>query len=57
VQDQSIARRVFHPADYLKPDQDKERGFPGNRDMDINLRLDTTDLKPAGYRLFLFYPQ
>jgi predicted Zn finger-like uncharacterized protein len=57
IQDQSIARRVFHPADYLKPDQDENRGLPGNRDLDIRLHLDTTDLRPAGYRLFLYYPE
>ena len=57
VQDQSIARRVFHPADYLNAGEDEKKGFPGNRDLDINLHLDTTDLRPAGYRLFLFYPQ
>jgi len=54
--DQPIARRVFFPADYLKAGEDEIRGFPANRDLDIKLHLDTTDLKPSGYRLFLFYP-
>jgi predicted Zn finger-like uncharacterized protein len=56
LQDQSIARRVFLPADYLKVGEDEKQGFPANRDLDIKLHLDTTDLKPSGYRLFLFYP-
>jgi hypothetical protein len=56
LQDQSIARRVFLPADYLKTADDAKQGFPANRDLDIKLHLDTTDLKPTGYRLFLFYP-
>lgn len=56
VQDQPVARRVFRPADYLKAGQDEKQGFPANRDLDIKLHLDTTDLKPSGYRLFLFYP-
>jgi predicted Zn finger-like uncharacterized protein len=56
VQDQSIARRVFNPADYLKTGEDTKLGFPANRDLDIRLRMDTADLKPSGYRLFLFYP-
>lgn len=56
VQDQPVARRVFRPADYLKTGQDEKQGFPANRDLDIKLHLDTTDLKPSGYRLFLFYP-
>jgi predicted Zn finger-like uncharacterized protein len=56
VQDQPVARRVFRPADYLRAGQDEKQGFPANRDLDIKLHLDTTDLKPSGYRLFLFYP-
>lgn len=56
VQDQTIARRVFLPEDYLKTGEDAKPGFPANRDLDIKLHLDTTDLKPSGYRLFLFYP-
>ena len=56
-QDQAIARRVFHPADYLKKDENPKLGVPANRDLDIRLRLDTTDLKPSGYRVFLFYPK
>lgn len=56
LQDQAIARRVFHPADYLKAGADEKLGTPANRDLDIRLRLDTDDLKPSGYRLFLFYP-
>jgi len=56
VQDQPVARRVFRPADYLKAGVDEKQGFPPNRDLDIKLHLDTTDLKPSGYRLFLFYP-
>lgn len=56
MQDQVIARRVFQPADYLKTADSEKLGIPPNRDFDIRLRLDTTDLKPSGYRLFLFYP-
>lgn len=55
-QDQAVARRVFQPGDYLKAGDNEQRGIPANRDFDIRLRLDTTDLKPSGYRLFLFYP-
>jgi predicted Zn finger-like uncharacterized protein len=57
MQDQALARRVFQPADYLKTGAAEKQGIPANRDLDIKLRLDTTDLKPSGYRLFLFYPQ
>ena len=57
LQDHAIARRVFRPADYVKAGADEKQGIPSNRELDIKLHLDTTDLKPAGYRLFIFYPQ
>lgn len=55
--DDVIARRTFHPADYLKDEDELELGIGHNRERDIALRLDTTDLRPSGYRLLLFYPQ
>lgn len=57
TQDNAIARRTFAPADYLPAEEEQTRGFPANREANIKLHLNTTDLKPAGYRLFLFYPQ
>ena len=57
IQDNAVARRNFSPADYLPPKENGKQGFPANREATINLHLNTTDLKPAGYRLFLFYPQ
>jgi len=57
TQDNALARRSFEPADYLPPTSDPKPGFPANRESSIKLHLNTTDLKPAGYRLFLFYPQ
>lgn len=57
IQDNAIARRAFGPGDYLAPGEDEQRGFPANREASIKLHFNTTDLKPAGYRLFLFYPQ
>lgn len=56
LQDQIVARRVFRPVDYLKTGEDEKTGIHANRDLDIKLHLDTDDLKPSGYRLFLFYP-
>ncbi len=57
LQDQPVARRIFRPADYLKSGNELSRGLAANQELDIALRLDTTDLKPAGYRLLLFYPK
>ena len=57
TQDNALARRFFGPADYMPTGADEKRGFPANREANIKLHLNTTTLKPAGYRLFLFYPQ
>ncbi|TNC98874.1 MAG: MJ0042 family finger-like protein [Gallionellaceae bacterium] len=57
TQDAAIARRVFQPADYLKTGDEMQKGLAANRELALALRIDTSDLRPAGYRLFLFYPQ
>lgn len=57
TQDKALARRVFRPAEYLKAGEDEKQGVPANRETSVKLHLDTTDLKPTGFRLFLFYPQ
>ena len=55
LQDNALARRIFKPADYLPAQQNIPAGFPANQELGIKLRLDTTDLKPVGYRLVLYY--
>jgi len=55
TQDQAIARRSFKPKDYLPTSENETSGFPANMELNITLHLDTTDLKPVGYRLALFY--
>lgn len=52
-----IARRYFHPAMYLKQKTDEKIGLAANRDANVHLKLDTGDLKPTGFKLFLFYPR
>ncbi len=54
--DAALARRIFPPSQYLKPGEDEKLGLAASREISIKLHLDTTDLKPTGYRLFLFYP-
>lgn len=54
--DEALARRIFPPAEYLKPSEDEKLGLLPNHEIGIKLHLDTADLKPIGYRLFLFYP-
>jgi hypothetical protein len=55
TQDRVVGRRVFIPAEYLKASEDPQRGLSSNREIAIQLHLDTFDLKPSGYKLFLFY--
>ena len=54
--DAAIARRIFQPMEYLGYGEDAKTGLSPTRELGIKLHLDTTDLRPSGYRLFLFYP-
>ncbi len=56
TQDQMIARRIFTPGEYAKG-ADLNRGMAPNEEVTVKLNLDLGDLKAAGYRVFLFYPQ
>ncbi len=53
--EQSVARRVFLPAEYLSPTAQTD-GFKAGTELPIQLYLDTGALRAAGYRLYLFYP-
>ncbi|MBI5909759.1 MAG: DUF3426 domain-containing protein [Betaproteobacteria bacterium] len=55
-QDKPLARRIFRPADYLPVTESETTGLLPNRELGIRLRLNTTGLRPMGYRLVLFYP-
>lgn len=54
--DRPLARRKFSPTDYLSPRENEQHGLLANHELNIQLRLNTTSLKPSGYRLALFYP-
>lgn len=56
AQDQGIAKRIFQPADYLADPSAATRGMAAMSEVSVRIALDTGELKPAGYRLFLFYP-
>jgi predicted Zn finger-like uncharacterized protein len=53
--DRAIARRVLMPADYL--DEQAARGavFAANSEYNLKMYIDTAELAPTGYRLYLFY--
>jgi predicted Zn finger-like uncharacterized protein len=52
---QTSARKVFYPADYMDKAQHQEQGIGANQEIPVKLYLDTGDIKPAGYRLYLFF--
>lgn len=56
TQEQVIARRTFHPADYLKGLAEKPGAMAAKRELALALHLETAELRPTGYRLLLFYP-
>lgn len=55
AQDQTIARRVFMPREYLAG-ADAAGGLGAGAELPVRLLLDTGSLRAAGYRLYLFYP-
>jgi predicted Zn finger-like uncharacterized protein len=52
---QTTARKVFYPADYMDKSQSLEAGIGANQEIPVKLYLDTGDVKPSGYRLYLFF--
>jgi hypothetical protein len=56
LEDSAIARRTFRPEEYLPYPNRQAAGFPAAQELEVRLRLNTTDLKPIGYRLALHYP-
>lgn len=56
LQDAPLARRSFHPVDYLNDKARLAEGLPALREHEVLLHLDTAELHPSGYRLLLYYP-
>lgn len=55
IQDQPLARRIFRPADYLPQTESESSGLLPNHELSVKLHLNTTNIKPSGYRLVLLY--
>ncbi len=51
VNDHTLARRIFLPADYLGAGRDAAAGIAANAEMTVRLALDTGNLGAAGFRL------
>ncbi len=56
AQDQTLVKRIIAPGTYLIPPADNSKGFAPNSEISIKLPFNAASLKPAGYRLLLFYP-
>jgi predicted Zn finger-like uncharacterized protein len=56
AQDRPLARRVLLPDQYLAGGKPVDTGLRAGEEFSIRLTLDTTELRPVGYRLYLFYP-
>ena len=56
AQDRPLARRVLLPDQYLAGGNPARKGLRAGDEFSIRLTLDTTELRPVGYRLYLFYP-
>lgn len=54
--DRAIAKRVFQPGDYLPSHLSEEHGFAAGAEVSVRIMLHTSELRAAGYRLFLFFP-
>jgi predicted Zn finger-like uncharacterized protein len=52
---QTAARKVFAPDEYLDRSVDRSQGLGANQEVSLRLYLDTGNVKPAGYRLYLFF--
>src|SRR5262249_31708624 len=51
---QTAARKVFYPVQYLDKTQEQLAAVGSNQELLVKLYLDTSDIKPTGYRLYLF---
>jgi predicted Zn finger-like uncharacterized protein len=51
-----IARRIFLPREYLASEMDAQKGFAANSERTIKIFFELSQLKPSGFRVYLFYP-
>lgn len=51
-----IARRVFTPKEYLAVMPEAKAGFAARSEQPVKLFFELSQLKAAGYRVYLFYP-
>ena len=56
AQENPVARRVFNAPEYLAGTQDAAKGFAAGSEQSVKLVFEVEELKPVGYRVYLFYP-
>jgi len=52
---QTASRKVFYPAEYLDKTTEQPVSVGPNQEILVKLYIDTADIKPTGYRLYLFF--
>lgn len=55
VEDQPLARRMFAPSEYLANSNMEAAGMPVRSEVPVKLQLQSKGIRPAGYRLRMFY--
>jgi len=55
ARNQTASRKVFYPAEYLDKSTEQPVSVGPNQEILVKLYLDTADIKPTGYRLYLFF--
>lgn len=54
--EKAIARRVFLPREYLPSGQEINKGLAARSEQPLKLYFELSQLKAAGYRVYVFYP-
>lgn len=54
--DQTIARKVLAPMDYLPPATSVANGMRAGADVTVTVGIDSDKIAASGYRLYVFYP-
>ncbi|MBS1171022.1 MAG: hypothetical protein H6R01_1940 [Burkholderiaceae bacterium] len=54
--EKAVARRIFAPSEFLPNTQLVAQGFAASSEQSIKLVFELEQIKPSGYRVYLFYP-
>lgn len=56
TKDKALASRIFSPGEYLEKNSYLSDVIGPNKEVSVTLKIDSSNLNAAGYRLFLLYP-